>query len=132
LEEEWLADLMARRGALSRIGFGLGCCWATRVIAREFGVAAAAAGSSVSGARLLVGYGGFSLSGFSRRTTAIIVIVGVHLGIFYLYLTGFSRTIVVNSADPMKTHFIVQSRERIRPAPLLPPTIAFIGHRRDR
>jgi TonB family protein len=124
LEEEWLADLMARRGAVSRIGFGLGCCWATRVIAREFGVAAAAAGSSASGERLLVGYGGFTLSGFSRRTTAIIVIVGLHLGIFYLYLTGFTRTIVVNPADPIKAHWIVQSRDRVPPTPLLPPTIA--------
>lgn len=123
LQEEWLADLMARRGAVSRIGFGLGCCWATRVIAREFGVAAAAAGSSASGERLLVGYGGFNLSGFSRRTTAIIVIVGVHLGIFYLYLTGFTRTIVPNPADSIKMHWITQSRERVRPTPLLPPTI---------
>jgi TonB family protein len=124
LEEEWLADLMARRSAFSRIAFGLGCCWATRVIAREFGVAAAAAGSSASGERLLVGYGGFSLSGFSRRTTAIIVIVGLHLGIFYLYLTGFTRTIVVNPADPIKAQWIVQQHQRVRPTPLLPPTIA--------
>jgi hypothetical protein len=56
LEEEWLADLMARQGAFSRIRFGVGCCWATRVIAREFGAAAAAAGSSASGQRLLVGH----------------------------------------------------------------------------
>jgi TonB family protein len=124
LEEEWLADLMARRSAFSRVGFGLGCCWATRVIAREFGVAAAAAGSSASGERLLVGYGGFSLSGFSRRTTAIIVIVGLHLGIFYLYLTGFTRTIVLNPADPIRAHWIVEHHERVRPTPLLPPTIA--------
>ena len=124
LEEEWLADLMARRSAFSRIGFGLGCCWATRVIAREFGVAAAAGGSAASGERLLVGYGGFSLSGFSRRTTAIIVIVGVHLGIFYLYLTGFTRTVVTNPADPIKAHWIVEQRERLRPTPLLPPAIA--------
>jgi TonB family protein len=124
LEEEWLADLMARRGAFSRIGFGLGCCWATRVIAREFGMAAAAAASSASGERLLVGYGGFSLSGFSRRTTAIIVIVGVHLGIFYLYLTGFTRTNVVNPADPIRMRWILEQRERARPTPLLPPTIA--------
>jgi len=124
LEEEWLADLMARRNAVSRVGFGLGCCWATRVIAREFGVAAAAAGSSASGERLLVGYGGFTLSGFSRRTTAIIVIVGLHLGIFYLYLTGFTRTLVANPADPIKAHWILQQREPPRPTQLLPPTIA--------
>jgi TonB family protein len=124
LEEEWHADLMTRRGAFSRIGFGLGCCWATRVIAREFGAAAAAAGSSASGERLLVGYGGFNLSGFSRRTTAIIVIVCLHAGIFYLYLTGFTRTMVVNPADPLNGRFIVQPLQRVQPRPLLPPTIA--------
>lgn len=125
LQEEWLADLMVRRGAFSRIGFGLGCCWATRVIAREFGVAAAAAdGSSTSGERLLVGYGGFNLSGFSRRTTAIIVIAGLHVGIFYLYLTGFSRTIVTNPADPFKMRYIVQPRQPPQRTAILPPTIA--------
>lgn len=123
LEEEWLADLMARRGAFSRIGFGLGCCWATRVIAREFGVAAAA-GSSASGERLLVGYGGFTLSGFSRRTTAIIVIVGVHLGIFYLYLAGFPRNIVVNTTSPITGGVINQTRTHELPTILRPPTIA--------
>lgn len=123
LQEEWLADLMVRRGALSRIAFGLGCCWATRVIVREFGAVAAAAGNSASGERLLVGYGGFNLSGFSRRTTAMIAIVCLHVGIFYLYVTGFTRTIVVNPANPLKMHFIVQPRQRVRPTPLLPPTI---------
>ncbi|MGB6487141.1 MAG: TonB family protein [Steroidobacteraceae bacterium] len=124
LEEEWLADLMARRGAFSRIAFGLGCCWATRVIAREFGAAAATAGSSACGERLLVGYGGHDLSGFSRRTTAIIAILCLHVGIFYLYLTGFTRTIVVNPASPLTSHFITQPRTQDRPTPLGPPKIA--------
>jgi TonB family protein len=124
LEEEWLADLTVRRGAFSRIGFGLGCCWATRVIAREFGVAAAAAGSSASGERLLVGYGGFNLSGFSRRTMAIIVIASLHLGIFYLYMTGFARNIVVNTSNPMTGGVINQPRIRPLPTILRPPSIA--------
>jgi TonB family protein len=123
LEEEWLADLMVRQGAFSRIRFGLGCCWATRVIAREFGVAAAAAGSSATGNSLLVGYGGYNLSGFSRRTTAIIVIVCLHVGIFYLYLTGFTRTLVVNPASPLNGRFIVQPLTRAPPRPLPPPPI---------
>ncbi|HEY1891236.1 MAG TPA: TonB family protein [Steroidobacteraceae bacterium] len=123
LEEEWQADLMARRGALSRICFGLGCCWATRIIAREFGAAAAAAGSSTSGQRLLVGYGGHDLSGFSRRTTAIIAIACLHLGIFYLYLTGFTRTSVVKPADPITGKFITEQHNPDRPTPLRPTQI---------
>jgi TonB family protein len=122
LQEEWLADLAARQGAFSRIRFGVGCCWATRVIAREFG-AATAAGSSASGQRLLVGYGGHDLSGFSRRTTAIIAIACLHVGIFYLYLTGFTRTIVEKPADRIKTHFITERRDYAPPTPIAPPTI---------
>jgi TonB family protein len=123
LQEEWLADLAVRQGALSRIRFAVGCCWATRVIAREFGVAASA-GRSASGQRLLVGYGGgHDFSGFSRRTTAIIAIACLHVGIFYLYLTGFTRTIVEKPVDPMTTHFIVDRRDYARPAPIAPPTI---------
>lgn len=124
LREEWLADLMVRRGPFSRIGFGLGCCWATRVIAREFSVAAAAAGTSASGERVLAGCGGGrGLSGFSRRTTAIIVIVGLHLGIFYLYLNGFTRALIVSATDPLAGHFIVQPVTRVPPRQLPPPTI---------
>jgi TonB family protein len=101
----------------------VGCCWATRVIAHEFG-AAAAAGSSASGQRLLVGYGGHDLSGLSRRTTAIVAIVCLHTGIFYLYLTGFTRTSAVSPPTPLTGNFITESRLLDRPTPLLPPAIA--------
>ncbi len=37
LEEEWLADLEARRGPLAQVLFALGCRWAARTIALEFG-----------------------------------------------------------------------------------------------
>jgi TonB family protein len=122
LEEEWQADLMARRGEFARIRFGLGCCWATRVIAREFG-AAAAAGSSSSGQRLLVGYGGHDLSGFSRRTTAIIAIACLHVGIFYLYLTGFTGARVEKPAAPMTGNVIWQPRTPDLPPPVQLPRL---------
>jgi hypothetical protein len=35
LAEEWQADCDVRSSALSQLRFALGCCWATRVIARE-------------------------------------------------------------------------------------------------
>ena len=35
LTEEWLADLTAQEGSLSRLRFALGCVWAARVIAQE-------------------------------------------------------------------------------------------------
>ena len=47
LEEEWIADLSEQDGALSRMRFALGCCWARQVIGREphlYGVRLSAAG----------------------------------------------------------------------------------------
>ena len=110
LEEEWLADLTARQGAFARIRFGLGCCWATRVIAREFGVAAAAAHGPASGQHVLVGYGGYDFSRVSRRTIAMIAIACLHVGVFYLYLTGFTRPLAPNRTDPMDGRFIDRRR----------------------
>lgn len=123
LEEEWLADLAARQGAFSRIRFGLGCCWATRVIAREFGAAAAAAGNSASGQRLLVAYGGYDFSRVSRRTVALIAIVCLHVGIFYLYVTGFAGPLVVDRTHPLTGNFITQPARARRPTPLPAPKL---------
>jgi biopolymer transport protein ExbD len=35
LEEEWLADLFAQRGLISRLNFALGCLWAATVISLD-------------------------------------------------------------------------------------------------
>ena len=78
LGEEWLADLSARSGVLSQLRFALGCCWATNVIAHEFGApvrAAAAASGSKTNVIDHAGSGG----SFSRRTTVILLIVGLHV-----------------------------------------------------
>ncbi|HEV2443939.1 MAG TPA: energy transducer TonB [Steroidobacteraceae bacterium] len=124
LEEEWLADLVGRKGAFSRIGFGVGCCWATRVIAREFGAAATAAGSSASGQRLLVGYGGYDFSRFSRRTVAMVAIVCLHAAVFYAYLSGFTQGIVTNPTKWIDLSYIPRQppTPHVRPA-LPPPTL---------
>lgn len=123
LQEEWLADLMARQGAFSRIRFGLGCCWATRVIVREFG-AAAAAGGSASGQRLLVAYGGgFDFSRLSRRTVALIVIVSLHVAAFYAYLTGVTQRLVDGASPPIHGDVIVNHRTLRRPQALRPPKL---------
>jgi len=42
LEEEWLADLAAQPSSWAGLSLALGCCWATRVIAREHRAASAA------------------------------------------------------------------------------------------
>jgi TonB family protein len=124
LEEEWLADLMGRRGTLSRIRFGLGCCWATRVIAREFGVASAAAANSASGQPLLVADGGWDFSWFTRRTGAVIAIVFLHAAVFYAYLSGLTPKIVDQPAPPMSGAVITEHRPPHDSKPLPPPTLA--------
>lgn len=127
LEEEWLADLAARQNAWARIRLGLGCCWAMRVIAREFGVAAAACGGSASGQRLLVASGGLDFSRLSRRTVAMIAIVCLHAGIFYLYLTGFTPSVVPERSKPIAAGFIKAARKPDRPQPLPVPKLARIS-----
>jgi TonB family protein len=118
LEEEWLADLAARPSAFARIRFGLGCCWATRVIAHEFGTAAVAAAGFASGQRLLVEWYGEDLSRFSRRTVALIAILCLHAGIFYLYLNGFRPSGVVERVLPMRAGVLRVTRRPPRPATL--------------
>lgn len=123
LEEEWLADLTARRGAFSRIRFGLGCCWATRVIAHEFGSAAVAAASSASGQRLLVTCGGFDFSRLSRRTIALIVIACLHVAVFYVYLTDFTQPAAAVSPPDMSAQVYNEHQRPDRPVTLPSPRL---------
>lgn len=124
LEEEWQADLMSRQGALSRIRFGLGCCWATRVIAREFAVAAATVANSAAGQPVLIAHGGHDFSWLSRRTLALIAIVLLHAAVFYAYLS--SRTAKIVDGQPPAIDGVVLTRQRTPPTakPLPPPTLA--------
>lgn len=124
LEEEWLADLAARQNAIARIRFGLGCCWATRVIAHDFGLAAAATAGSASGQRLLVVHASLDFSRFSRRTTAMVAIVGFHAAIFYVYLVGCSHEPVAPQLHPLDTSFITPTKRLPQPARLPSPKLA--------
>src|SRR5882757_1738842 len=92
LAEEWLADLVERRGALARMRFGLGCCWATRVIAHEFSAPKVLAAASATGNKVMNAYVQHDYSLFSRRTLAFVLIVGLH-GILILALAnGLTHT----------------------------------------
>lgn len=87
LEEEWLADLAERSGALARLRFGMGCCWATRVIAYEYSVPKVLAAASTTGNKVMNAYAQPDYSLFSRRTLAFVLIVGLH-GIFIFALAN--------------------------------------------
>ena len=118
LEEEWLADLATRRGALSRLSFALGCCWAMRVIARDYLAAGAAAGSSAAGQGTLI-LGPHDASYFSRRTLIFLLIVFLHALVIYGFATGFVRKVFDALPLPIQISFLDQPATH----ELLPPVI---------
>jgi len=92
LEEEWLADLGARHGQMARLRFGIGCCWATRVITYEYCAQKVPAAASATGDKIMTAYAQHDSSFFSRRTTVFLLIVGLH-GILILALAnGLTHT----------------------------------------
>ena len=78
LEEEWLADLAARRGPIARLRLALGCCWAARVITHEHAVVNLLGAAAAAGHKIMSGSAQHDSSFFSRRTTAVLLIVCLH------------------------------------------------------
>lgn len=116
LEEEWLADLAAQHGALSRLRFALGCCWAMRVIARDYVASAARAGDHATehGAIVLGHYGPAS---YVRRTTIFFLIVCLHVFVIYGFATGLAQKVIQAMPGPMKTTIVNQPRPHELPPP---------------
>src|SRR5947208_4590711 len=88
LEEEWLADLAARDGRLSRLCFGLGCCWAATVIMHEHcsTIATAAAGSAAG--QETVTYAQHDAPLLPPRAIALLLIACVPRALIAPLLTG--------------------------------------------
>lgn len=116
LAEEWLADLSARSGTFSQLRFALGCCWATNVIAHEFGAPVAAVVAASGGKTTLVGHEGPGRS-FSRRTTVILVIVGLHVLVVCVLATTIVAPHVLKASPPPN----IDVRFLPRPTPPDPP-----------
>jgi TonB family protein len=89
LEEEWQADLAERRGRFSRLCFAVGCCWASRVIAHDYGLAAPAAGA-VTGRGYLIGYMHGHSPLFSRRTMMFLLVACLHAAVLYGLMIGLT------------------------------------------
>ncbi len=118
LGEEWLADLTARSGALSQLRFALGCCWATTVIAHEFGAVRSAAAAGVN-KTTVVHHAGLGPS-FSRRTTVVLLIVGLHALVIGVLATAIVAPKVLKTIpDRIHADLLPQPVPRIPPA--LPP-----------
>jgi periplasmic protein TonB len=93
LEEEWLADFETRRGSAAQILFALGCCWATRVIAHDFGAEKVAVTSTaaVGAQKTLTGYAQRREPPFSRRMLIFLFIVAFHAVLIYALKMGLAR-----------------------------------------
>jgi len=120
LEEEWLADFEERRSSLSRLRFGVGCYWATHVIAHEY-LEPKVATASASGATLAAsGYTPPDYSFLSRRSVAVLGILAVHAVIIYAFATGLVHTVMTKLAPPV-TVYPTQPKPPEAPPPLPEP-----------
>jgi TonB family protein len=123
LEEEWLADLATRDGAPARLRLVLGCCWPARIISSELAPLGAVAADSAGGPRMATPPIAEGLAFISRRTLAVIVILGAHLAVLYALATALvhrdegppSALRVDFLADPLPA--------RAHPPPVPPPRL---------
>jgi TonB family protein len=121
LEEEWLADFAQRRGPLARLRFGVGCVWATNIIAHEYLEPKVAAASAGGGSVATSTHPGPDFSFLSGRTVAVLGIVGLHGLIVYAFATGMVHK-VVKAIEPSVAVFHDEPRKFDRPPSLPPPT----------
>src|SRR5580658_4547859 len=120
LEEEWLADLSARRSAAARLRFAAGCTWAIRVIAYELGGTAATVGAGLGGE---VAVPPPTEELFSRRAATFLLVMGVHLAVFYGLMTLGMKIFTPKPILPSQVRVIDQSRPPLRnetPQPTVP------------
>lgn len=122
LEEEWLADLMARRTAFARLRLALGCSWAASIIAREHGPRVAAA-ATARGPKAIAAYAPPDATFFSRRSATVLLILALHAVLIYLLTVG----IVHKMAEAPPTHidaaFIPEVQPHTPPPPLARPEL---------
>jgi TonB family protein len=123
LEEEWLADFEERKSALARLRFGVGCAWATRVIAHEYLEPKVATASANGATVATTHYRGPDYSFLSRRTVAVFGIIGLHALIIYGFATGLVHNVIVKIVPPVT---VVQPTPRkIEQPPPLDPNPTF-------
>jgi TonB family protein len=122
LEEEWQADLAERRGGFSRLRFALGCCWATRVIAHDYGIAAPAA-AAAAGRGYLIGYMHGRSPLFSRRTMMFVLVACLHAAVLYGLMIGLTSKFIMVNATRLEAREIFNPPRRDLP-PTPRPTVS--------
>lgn len=118
LVEEWSADLQARRSFISRLLFGLGCCWAVQTIAREFPsgvIAATAANGNVATASA----GFHAPPRWSQRPGAMTVIIAAHVVVIYTFANLFNTTPPAKAPPIIHGKVITIPPEKNPPPPVL-------------
>jgi protein TonB len=117
LEEEWLADLEARPEPWSRVLMGIGCCWAALVIVQEqLGPGLTAA--STTGNKVMSSYGQTVGSLIPRRTTALAIIIGLHVALIFAFASGLGPRVLAQLPDPMQ---LTPVQDPVKTPPELPP-----------
>jgi TonB family protein len=119
LEEEWLADLAVQHGALSRMRFALGCCWAKEVIGHE---------PHLYGARLsAAGHGKVDVtaalfpSPLPRRAAVFLFIVLFHFAAALALIYAIKVRELPMPQLPMTGHVYLEPKTAIPPPPLPRP-----------
>jgi protein TonB len=123
LAEEWLADLPARRGAVARLRFAFGCCWASKVIAHELGAALGATVGSTT-VRTAALYTSTGPSFDSRRSAVSFLIVSLHVLVIYGLAAGMARTALEIAPDRLQVSLTPKAPAPERSASRLDPKLA--------
>lgn len=102
LEEEWLADLAEKRGQLARLRFGIGCCWATNVIAREHAAVAPIPAAVSPQTRGVIHFSSGDSPFFTSRTITFVLVATLHLAVLYALAMGLSQHFTKPSPGPFQ------------------------------
>lgn len=131
LEEEWLADLAARATtALSALRFAIGCCWATQVIAHEHAGTQVALAAHAGHPKLSLGHFAGDSWLFSRRPTAWLTVIALHVAVFYALIVGLGINGKKLVEPPLQN--VSTSQEHPKLPPLLTPPPRLIPSKIDK
>jgi TonB family protein len=127
LEEEWLADLEARRSGFSRLRFAIGCCWATQVIAHEHQPSRVAVSSPAIGPKNLIAYADQNFGFISLRSSTFFLVVSLHIVLIYGFMTALSHTHKSAVPDPLQNQELPRSRPDELPIPVPRPDLKHLN-----
>jgi protein TonB len=119
LEEEWLAELTVRGGAVSRLCFATGCYWASKVITRQGWAGNPAAPVAVYNGRALALRLEIHSRIVSRRAAVLFFIFALHVLMIYALLSVLD--IRVGGLTPGALEVSVSQDLLPRPQPPPPP-----------